>query len=114
MEDYKTFEAWYENEIRSGRNPNDYGKCPLNISEPVYPVFDFSCFCECSVWEKYKTGCYFYHEEKDMGGTIPCCSYFGELGNCPCENCEKYIEQSKVFKLVKDIVDKEKNRNEVN
>lgn len=79
MEDYKTFEAWYENEIRSGRNPNDYGKCPLNISEPVYPVSDFPSFCGCSVWEKYKTGCYFYHEEKDMGGTIPCCSYLENL-----------------------------------
>lgn len=52
--------------------------------------------------------CYFYFEERQMGGIIPTCSYYNKgLGYCPCEGCKKYISKSDVSNIVKETVDKE-------
>lgn len=50
---------------------------------------------------KLKRNCYFYYEEPDMGASIPTCNYYFKLGYCPCENCEKYVNESKVRTLVR-------------
>lgn len=41
--------------------------------------------------EELKRDCFFYDEDHNMGATIPCCSYHGGYGNCPCDGCEKYF-----------------------
>lgn len=115
MEDQRAEEIWWENEIRSGRDPSKYGSCPMDIPVPVYPTqympFTLSFFgmCGCGVPRKAtKEDCYFYHEEHQMGATIPTCSYHNNgLGDCPCEGCKKYIARSEVCKMVKESVDKE-------
>lgn len=54
----------------------------------------------------HKTDCYFYDEEHDMGATIPICSYCGKgLGDCSCDDCEKYISKSDVYKLAVEKID---------
>lgn len=115
MEDQRAEEIWWENEIRSGRDPSKYGRCPMDIPAPVYQTqympFTLSFFwmCGCGIPQKTtKEDCYFYHEEHQMGSTIPTCSYHNKgLGDCPCEGCKKYIAQSEVCKMVKKAVDKE-------
>lgn len=57
---------------------------------------------------KHKTDCYFYEEVVDMGGHIPTCGYYAELGYCPCEKCSKYISNKDVSSKVREFVD---NRN---
>lgn len=55
--------------------------------------------------------CYFYHEEKDMGATVPCCTYFGGYGNCPCSNdCEKFVGKYDISKIAVEYVDNRKNK----
>lgn len=67
--------------------------------------FCFGCGFEGTY--KYKKDCFFFHEEKDMGATIPTCGYHSKsLGFCPCENCKKYISKSAAYKIVKAEVDK--------
>lgn len=58
---------------------------------------------------KYKNLCYFYHEERDMCAIIPTCNYYGQLGYCPCENCDKYVPRYEVYGMIKKIVD-ERNK----
>lgn len=60
------------------------------------------CFME---EPKEKNDCYFYHDEKHMGGSIPTCNYYNKLGYCPCDDCKKYIKRSEVFDMVKERVD---------
>lgn len=111
MEDQRAEEIWFENEWRSGRNPNRYGGCPMidNIPPPVYPTIDFfsfSCACGAMQKENYKKDCFFFREEHHMGATIPTCSYHnGGLDFCPCENCNKYINKADVYKLAVNKVD---------
>lgn len=80
-----------------------YNPDKLVFSE--YPAFGWGC--GCSMQRTEKRDCFFYHEEKDMGATVPCCSYFNTYSECPCDGCKKYIEMSKVFSIVKGVVDKE-------
>lgn len=54
---------------------------------------------------KLKCNCYFYHEEQDMGASIPTCNYYFKLGYRPCKNCEKYVDKSEVYRLVKYYAD---------
>lgn len=79
----------------------------LNIGDMPRPTFsDFGCFPHCHMEEpKEKRDCYFHHEEYDMGAHIDVCSYYGKLGYCPCENCEKYIQKSEAFNIMKEYVD---------
>lgn len=111
MEDQRAEEAWFENEWRSGRNPSDYGECPISIPKPTPYNFQYPAFCGCGIQmpKKYKEDCYFYCEEHQMGATIPYCSYHnGGLGYCPCDNCDKFISRADVYKSAKDMV----NRND--
>lgn len=85
----------------------------MKLSESNYESFSkiYRCGGSFRLKPERKTDCYFYHEEKDMGATIPCCTYFGGFGNCPCENCKKYFEKRKVYEIVKKIVDDDKQMN---
>ena len=65
-------------------------------------IFYCSCFSEKPTQNRE---CYFYHDEKHMGGSIPTCNYFDKLGYCPCDDYKKYIKRSEVFKMVKEHVD---------
>lgn len=67
------------------------------------------CMCMMGSLEpKHKTDCYFYEEVVDMGGHIPTCGYYAELGYCPCEKCSKYISNKDVSSKVREFVDKRK------
>jgi len=49
--------------------------------------------CWCDWRENYATDCYFYSEDKDMGASIPWCSYAHcilEDGDCS-KSCKRYI-----------------------
>lgn len=69
-----------------------------------YPMFSSGC-CGCFNQPKEKADCYFYHEEHQMAASIPTCNYHGQLGYCPCKDCDKYIKSSDVFRIVKNHVD---------
>lgn len=58
------------------------------------------CGCQPS---PYKEECYFYSEEHDMGASIPCCSFRGGLGNCPCENCKSYLSEQAAYRIVRAV-----------
>ena len=79
------------------------------LPPPTYPSFSYGEMaighCCCMEKPKEKRDCYFYHSEPDMGAHIDVCSYYGKLGYCPCENCEKYIKKSDAFKMMKEYVD---------
>lgn len=115
MEDQRAEEIWWENEIRSGRDPSKYRGCPMGIPATSYHIqympytLSFFGMCGCSGPQKIvKEDCYFYHEEPQMGATIPTCSYHNKgLGDCPCEECKKYISRSDVYKMVKESAEKE-------
>ena len=47
-----------------------------------------------------KRGCYFYSEVHDMGASIACCGLNEGLGNCPCEECDKFLSKSDAFDIV--------------
>lgn len=112
MEDQRAEEIWWENEIRSGRDPNKYGHCPMDNPTPFYPTqyMPFTFLGRCGFSTPYKEiikeDCYFYYTEHQMGAIIPTCSYYNNgLGNCPCDGCKKYITKSDVYKLVKESID---------
>lgn len=63
-----------------------------------------SCGCDIRT-NIYKENCYFYHEERDMCAIIPTCNYYGQLGYCPCEDCNKYVPKGEVYGMIKKIVD---------
>lgn len=65
------------------------------------------CTCGCEVGSPYKEDCYFYYNVKDMGANISCCNLHKGLGNCPCENCDKFLSKSDAFKVILDCVNKE-------
>lgn len=111
MEDQNAFTVWYENEVRSGRDPSQFKGCPINIPPPVYPFSTFPSFCGCSMVQQkeHKKDCYFFHEDHDMGATIPFCSYHkGALGDCPCKDCENYLSNSDAHKIIMDAIKERK------
>lgn len=59
---------------------------------------------------KIKKNCYHYTEWHDMGATIPCCSLQTRPGCTPCENCQDYISNSDVSKMVREMMDKRKEK----
>ena len=87
----------------------------IYIPEPKYQSIypPFTCGCGCFNQPKEREDCYFYHEERHMGGTILTCNYHEKLGYCPCESCGKYVSRSevskRVFQAVKDYVNKREN-----
>lgn len=116
MEDQRAEEIWWENERRSGRDPGKTCGCPVSFPpEPTYPItypaynpfalLWMLCGCQKPL---HKTDCYFYFEERQMGGSIPTCSYYNKgLGDCPCEGCKKYVSNADISNIVKETVDKE-------
>lgn len=63
--------------------------------------------CGCGVRSPYKEDCYFYYNVEDMGANISCCNLHKGLGNCPCENCAKFLSKSNAFKIILNYVNKE-------
>ena len=68
----------------------------------IYPYYG----CDMRM-EKHKEDCYFYREERDMSAIIHTCSYYGKMGYCPCDECNKYFKKCEVYGIVKKIVDEE-------
>ena len=71
-----------------------------------YPK-DWIYGCGVPYQKPYREDCYFYHAEPSMGGCISCCSLHKGLGNCPCENCAKFLSKSDAFKIILNYVNKE-------
>lgn len=59
-----------------------------------------------------KTDCFFKRELQDMGARIPMCTYHDKIGNCPCSNCDVYIENKVAFEMIKNFVDGRKHNHE--
>ena len=72
------------------------------IPFPEYRAQEPMLYCGRGVNYKnpYREDCYFYHSEPSMGGHISCCKLHRGLGNCPCENCDKYLSKSYAFNIV--------------
>lgn len=51
---------------------------------------------------KKQEDCFYYQEERAMEGRIPCCKLHHGLGNCPCENCEKFISEAEARDIVRN------------
>lgn len=104
-------QEWYEKKEEAVQRWN-IRTILMDIQKPIAATQYVACSitpffgtCGCFNQPKEKTDCYFYHEEQDMGAHIPTCNYHHKLGYCPCENCEKYIKRSDVFKIIKERVD---------
>jgi len=54
-----------------------------------------------------KENCYFYTEYQDMGARIPCCTRYTQLGKCPCDNCDHFLDNVDVRKIIKKYLDGE-------
>jgi hypothetical protein len=57
---------------------------------------------------RHNEDCYWFDSVQDMGAHIPTCDYFGRLGYCPCDNCDKYITNRTISKIVKHIYESER------
>jgi hypothetical protein len=63
----------------------------------------------------YKTDCYFYNEDRDMGAIISTCSYDPNnwiWGECKCFNCQNYLSKKEANKIIRNYFNKEVNNNE--
>ena len=69
-----------------------------------YKIGSYQVGQQCGVKysEETKEDCFYYREEKQMGATIPCCSKHSGLGNCPCENCDKYLSKADAYRIVEE------------
>lgn len=95
-----------DNLTKLNQHDNTIKPFDLNAFLPKVPCEcypEFFCGC-CSKTEK--RDCFFYHEEPDMGGHIPTCSYYKQLGYCPCGSCNKYLNIAIAFAIIKKHVDK--------
>ena len=54
-----------------------------------------------------KENCHFYTEYPDMGGRIPCCTRYTQLGKCPCDNCNRFLDKVDAQKIIKKYSDGE-------
>lgn len=56
--------------------------------------------------QELREDCYFYYESKEMGATVPNCSYANyEYGFCPCsKECKYHISRTEVHKIIKEFV----------
>lgn len=81
------------------------------IPKPSFPTFN-ACCCGGQE-EKYKRDCYFYHEDFDMGATIPYCTYDNKgFGHCSCKDCDHFLDKAEANKIVRaDIEEKESKNN---
>ena len=52
-----------------------------------------------------KENCHFYTEYLDMGGRIPCCTRYTQLGKCPCDNCNHFLDKVDAQKIIKKYSD---------
>ena len=57
---------------------------------------------------RHNEDCYWFDSVQDRGAHIPTCDYFGRLGYCPCDNCDKYITNRTISKIVKHIYESER------
>lgn len=54
-----------------------------------------------------KENCHFYTEYQDMGARIPCCTRYTQLGKCPCDNCDRFLDNVDAQKIIKKYSDGE-------
>lgn len=86
----------------------------LNTGSRICPTFSnrgayFDHMCGCGIRDmkpERKRDCFFYHEEHDMGATIPCCGYHGGYGNCPCDGCDKYVGFGTASMVIRAMVER--------
>lgn len=81
-----------------------------NNEYPTISDMQIQCILNSQI-PKYKNLCYFYHEERDMCAIIPTCNYYGQLGYCPCEDCNKYVPRGEAYGMIKKIVDESNKDN---
>jgi len=54
-----------------------------------------------------RENCYYYIEYPDMGGHISCCAKYTVLGECPCDNCNDFLEDSGAEKIIEAYLKKD-------
>ena len=52
-----------------------------------------------------KEDCYYYFVENDMGAYVDCCAKSYTFGDCPCEECMRYLPKNDIKKIVKALED---------
>jgi len=66
----------------------------------------------------YRTDCYFYNEDYDMGAIISTCGADANnfvWGKCECSKCKKFLSKADVSKIIREYLknkEKENNNNE--
>lgn len=77
-----------------------------NLKYSVLPKVNF-CGSVLQDWrEDFKTDCYFYTEDHDMGATIPWCSRDHKIiERQKCNGCKGYIAKSEIYKVALQIIE---------
>jgi len=74
-----------------------------------YPTFNATRNSGCGLrdWrEDYKTDCYFFVEDIDMGARIPWCSYDHKIiQHSECDKCKNYIQKRTVYEMVCGVLE---------
>lgn len=83
-----------------------------NLKYSVLPKVNF-CGSVLQDWrEDFKTDCYFYTEDHDMGATIPWCT--SKKAICEphqCNGCQDFISKAEVNDIVSHIVEERRADN---
>ena len=78
----------------------------IELKYACYPWMPYGCGLDFNP-PKYKEDCYFYGETKDMGATIRYCTQSKiKWGYCPCEGCDKYINNIEANKIIREHIEK--------
>lgn len=60
--------------------------------------------------QNHNTDCFFFTNVQFMGANIPTCNYHLKLGYCPCNKCDNYVSESKVYEIVYRYLKEKKNQ----
>ena len=83
-----------------------------NVPTPSYPCIP-RFTCGCKDWrEDFKTDCFYYSEDIDMGAIIPWCSHeHTTLEAMECNGCKNYISKREVYEVASQILEERRESN---
>ena len=83
------------------------------MDEPHYPCSGFLSDCVFRDWrDDFRTDCFYYIEDEDMGATIPWCSSNKTI--CKphqCDGCRDFISKAEVHDVVSHILEEKRGDN---
>lgn len=77
------------------------------MAELCYPCSSFLSGCGRHDWrDDFKTDCFHYTEDHDMGATIPWCGHTHTvIERKKCDNCKHYISKADVYEFASHILE---------